>query len=118
MFGQPVKTSLSPVIHRRFADQFGLKIDYQLIETGAEGFPAALETFRQAGGAGCNITLPLKQDAWRLATLASEEVSLAQAANTLVYQHHQAGLPTRPTVRVCLPTCQKIMKSNYLTSVF
>jgi shikimate dehydrogenase len=86
LFGQPVKTSLSPVIHRRFADQFSLKIDYQLIETGAKGFPAALENFRLAGGIGCNVTLPLKQDAWRLAASASTEVSLAQAANTLVYQ--------------------------------
>ncbi len=30
--------------------------------------------------------MPLKQEAWRLAAQASEEVSLAQAANTLVYQ--------------------------------
>jgi shikimate dehydrogenase len=86
LFGHPVKTSLSPVIHRRFADQFKLAIDYQPIETGAGDFPAALESFRLAGGSGCNITLPLKQDAWRLAAQASEEVSLAQAANTLVYQ--------------------------------
>ena len=86
LFGQPVKSSLSPVIHNRFADQFGLKVDYQLVETGAAGFPAALENFRLAGGTGCNVTLPLKQDAWRLAAQASAEVSLAQAANTLVYQ--------------------------------
>lgn len=86
LFGQPVKTSLSPVIHRRFADQFGLQIDYQLIETGVAGFPAALENFRLAGGAGCNITLPLKREAWRLAAQATDEASLAQAANTLVRQ--------------------------------
>lgn len=86
LFGQPVKTSLSPVIHHRFAEQFGLQIDYQLIETGAGEFPAALETFRLAGGVGCNVTLPLKQVAWRLATQVSAEVSQAQAANTLVYQ--------------------------------
>jgi len=86
LFGQPVKTSLSPAIHHRFADQFGLAIDYQLIETCAGEFPAALESFRLAGGTGCNVTLPLKQEAWRLATQASAEVDQAQAANTLVYQ--------------------------------
>jgi len=86
LFGQPIKTSLSPVIHHSFADQFDLKIDYQLIETGVEGFPEALETFRLAGGIGCNVTLPLKREAWQLATQASAEVSLAQAANTLEYQ--------------------------------
>lgn len=86
LFGKPIKSSLSPVIHRSFADQFGLTIDYQLIETGVEGFPEALENFRLSGGIGCNVTLPLKQEAWQLATQATAEVSLAQAANTLVYQ--------------------------------
>ena len=46
LFGKPIKTSLSPVIHGRFADQLGLKISYELIETGPEGFPQALEDFR------------------------------------------------------------------------
>ncbi|NNK97418.1 MAG: shikimate dehydrogenase [Xanthomonadales bacterium] len=86
LFGQPVKSSLSPTIHHAFAEQFDLDISYQLIETAAEGFPAALEDFRQAGGSGCNITLPLKQEAWRLAAQASKEVEQAQAANTLVLQ--------------------------------
>jgi shikimate dehydrogenase len=69
-----------------FADQLGLNISYELIETGAEGFPEALESFRLSGGIGCNVTLPLKRDAWQLAAQASKEVSQAQAANTLNYQ--------------------------------
>jgi len=86
LFGQPIKSSLSPSIHRMFADQFGLAIDFQRIETGAEGFPHALEAFRRAGGTGCNVTLPIKRDAWQLAKQSSAQVSQAQAANTLVYQ--------------------------------
>ena len=86
LFGQPIRSSLSPGIHRMFADQFGLDINYQLIETGAGGFPRALESFRLAGGSGCNITLPLKQDAWQLAAGTTQEAGQAQAANTLVYQ--------------------------------
>jgi shikimate dehydrogenase len=86
LFGQPVKSSLSPTIHHAFAEQFDLDISYELIETAAKGFPAALEDFRLAGGSGCNITLPLKQEAWRLAAQASKEVEQAQAANTLVLQ--------------------------------
>jgi shikimate dehydrogenase len=86
LFGQPIKASLSPKIHRLFAAQFDLEIDYQLIETGAEGFPAALEAFRIAGGEGCNVTLPIKTEAWQLATEYSPQVIQAQAANTLVCQ--------------------------------
>lgn len=86
LFGRPIKSSLSPAIHRMFADQFGLDIEFQRIETGADGFPQALEAFRIKGGIGCNVTLPLKRHAWRLAAESSPEVSLAQAANTLVYK--------------------------------
>jgi shikimate dehydrogenase len=90
LFGQPVKSSLSPAIHRRFAEHFGLTIEYRLIEPGVGGFPddfpGALEAFRLAGGVGCNVTLPFKRQAWQLATESSAEVSQAQAANTLVYR--------------------------------
>ena len=34
LFGQPVKSSLSPSIHRMFADQLGLDIEYRAVETG------------------------------------------------------------------------------------
>jgi shikimate dehydrogenase len=86
LFGQPVKASLSPAIHRAFADQLGLEIEYRLIETGPDEFPDQLQAFRQKGGVGCNITLPLKQLAWQLAEDETAEVRLAQAANTLISQ--------------------------------
>jgi len=86
LFGRPVANSLSPAIHKLFADQFGLDIDYQRIDAGIDDFPAVLEKFRLAGGTGCNVTLPLKHEAWRLATEATVEVDLSQAANTLVLQ--------------------------------
>jgi len=86
LFGRPIKSSLSPPIQRMFADQFGLNIEFQRIETGPSGFPERLQAFRLKGGIGCNITLPLKRDAWQLAAGSSPEVSQAQAANTLVYQ--------------------------------
>ncbi len=86
LFGQPVKTSLSPAIHRMFAAQFALDIDYRLIEPADGDFARALEEFRQTGGVACNVTLPFKRDAWQLAADSSAEVSQAQAANTLVRQ--------------------------------
>ena len=86
LFGQPIKASLSPKIHRLFAAQFDLQIEFQRIETGADGFPAALQAFRLAGGHGCNVTLPLKRDAWQLAADASVDARQAQSANTLLSQ--------------------------------
>lgn len=67
-----------------FAGQFGLDIEYELIDIGVDGFHQALEDFRIAGGCGCNVTLPLKREAWQLAVDTTSEVKLAHAANTLV----------------------------------
>lgn len=86
LFGQPIGKSLSPAIHRQFADQFGLQIEYRRIETGASGFAGELQAFLDAGGIGCNVTLPLKQQAWRLAACATQRVEQAGAANTLLYE--------------------------------
>ncbi|MCW8924978.1 MAG: shikimate dehydrogenase, partial [Xanthomonadales bacterium] len=86
LFGRPVKDSLSPAIHREFADQLGLDIEYRAIETGPGEFPQALQAFLDDGGRGCNVTLPLKGDAWRLAATSSQQAEQAQAANTLHWQ--------------------------------
>jgi len=86
LFGSPVKSSLSPRIHRLFAAQLGLDVEFQCTDTHAEDFPTRLEAFRRSGGTGCNVTLPLKREAWQLAAGSSARVKQAQAANTLVYR--------------------------------
>ena len=98
LFGQPVAASLSPSIHRQFADQCGLAIEYRAIEAGVDEFPHALDDFRRAGGVGCNVTLPLKSLASELAVQRSPQAEAAQAANTLVkrpggwYAHNTDGI--------------------------
>jgi shikimate dehydrogenase len=98
LFGQPIATSLSPDIHRRFAGQLGLDVEYRAIEAGVAGFPHVLEQFRRAGGVGCNVTLPLKALAWELAVERSAAAEAARAANTLVrrpggwYAHNTDGI--------------------------
>jgi len=85
VFGKPVVHSLSPRIHGLFADQCGLEVDYQAIEATPESFPGLVTGLAGSGGRGCNITVPLKHDAWKLAGRCSESASRAQAANTLVF---------------------------------
>jgi len=85
VFGNPVTHSLSPRIHGLFADQCGLDIDYRAIEATPESFPERASELAMAGGLGCNITAPLKHDAWKLAGRCSESAARARAANTLVF---------------------------------
>ena len=85
VFGQPVAHSLSPRIHAQFAQQCGLAVDYRAIEATAATFPDAVRALAAAGGRGCNVTVPFKHAAWRLARRRSERADLAEAANTLLF---------------------------------
>lgn len=89
VFGMPVAHSLSPAIHRQFARQCGLEIDYQAIEATPGEFVSKLRELMLAGGRGCNITVPLKHPAWQFAQRASASATRAQAANTLVFEGPQ-----------------------------
>lgn len=85
VFGRPVSHSLSPRIHRAFARQFGLPIDYEAIEAGPDTFEDQLQQLADRGGRGCNVTVPLKNEAWRLASRASDGANRAEAANTMTF---------------------------------
>ncbi len=81
--GNPVAHSQSPFIHSRFAEQTGEPVDYDRLLCTENGFEAAVREFASAGGRGCNITMPFKAQAWRLAAQVSERAALAEASNLL-----------------------------------
>jgi shikimate dehydrogenase len=84
VFGNPIEHSKSPFIHARFAEQTGQQLIYtaELVEAG--DFNNAVARFAENNGKGLNITVPFKQDAWKLATRRSERAERAGAVNTLV----------------------------------
>jgi shikimate dehydrogenase len=86
VFGRPIAHSLSPRIHRAFAEACGLAVDYRAIEASAEDFAARVSALAASGGRGCNVTLPFKHDAWTLAARSSDGAARARAANTLVFE--------------------------------
>jgi len=86
LIGNPVAHSQSPRIHAEFARATSQPLEYGLIEAPLDGFAAAVEHFRAAGGKGLNVTLPFKQEAFALCRHVSERARVAQAVNTLVLE--------------------------------
>lgn len=86
VLGHPIKHSKSPYIHRLFAKQTGLVLEYTAEDTPAENFQTAVTTFFAEGGKGLNCTLPLKELAWDFADHKTERAQLSKAVNTLALQ--------------------------------
>lgn len=84
VFGHPVAHSLSPRIHAAFGRQAGIAIDYAAVDCDRDGFGDALAAFAARGGAGANVTLPLKEAALALCADTTERARRAGAVNTLV----------------------------------
>lgn len=83
VFGHPVSHSLSPAIHRRFSQQTGIPLSYEAIDAPPETFANQLDAFRQGGGGGANVTLPLKTLAFERCAQVSDHAARSGAVNTL-----------------------------------
>ena len=78
--GNPVEHSQSPFIHAMFAENTGEAMEYGRLLCPLDDFDATVRRFADEGGQGCNITVPFKFDACRLAAKRTTRAELAQAA--------------------------------------
>ncbi|MBP9219423.1 MAG: shikimate dehydrogenase [Sterolibacterium sp.] len=86
VIGHPVAHSKSPRIHGYFARQTGQNMHYGTLLAPLDGFVAAVTAFRDGGGCGMNVTVPFKEEAFRLATRLSPRARAAGAVNTLSFR--------------------------------
>jgi len=100
--GRGISYSKSPFIHTEFAKQLGLSVNYirydiaeqpELKElTDEAAFQKAIEYLRADGFYGCNITVPFKELAFRLANETSASAKQAGAGNTFVFKRDRIYL--------------------------
>ena len=83
VFGNPIQHSKSPRIHQLFAEQTAISHPYDRFCAPVDGFQQAIEDFFVRDGAGANVTLPFKQQAYELCDELTERAALAGAVNTL-----------------------------------
>lgn len=85
VFGNPIAHSKSPAIHAAFATESGQDLVYEARHAAVDGFKQAISEFIAAGGKGANVTVPFKEEAFRLVTRLSERAARAGAVNTLAF---------------------------------
>ena len=85
VIGNPIAHSQSPQIHARFAEQVGLDVSYDKTKSGLDDFQKTVHNLITQGYYGANVTIPFKEQAYQIADIKSEAVTIAKAANTLKF---------------------------------
>lgn len=84
VIGHPIAHSKSPQIHQAFAAQFKLAdFSYERGLAPLEGFADFVADFVGSGGRGANITVPFKEEAFRLCSQLTARAAAAGAVNTI-----------------------------------
>lgn len=81
--GNPIGHSKSPVIHNAFAEQTGEDLFYKALLAPLDAFEDEVRRFLGNGGQGLNITVPFKENAYRMADELTPRAQRAQAVNTI-----------------------------------
>lgn len=84
--GDPVAHSLSPDIHQQFAAQFGDDLTYGRERVPLAHFTQCADAFRDSGGMGMNVTVPLKGAAYAYVDELEADASVAGAVNTILFR--------------------------------
>lgn len=83
--GQPIKHSMSPVIHNAWIAAAGLDAAYVPFAPAADRFETFVDGLRGGAVRGLNVTIPFKERALAVADTASDLARMAGAANLLVF---------------------------------
>jgi shikimate dehydrogenase len=83
VLGNPIGHSQSPFIHQQFAQATQQAMEYVPILVPPGDFTSTVQTFFAGGGKGCNITLPFKEEAYRVCAYHTERALAAKAVNTI-----------------------------------
>lgn len=85
LIGDPVDESGSPRLHRHFLAEASLEGSYVPVRVPAGRAAEAIAQLRADGFAGCNVTYPLKSEAYAACDRLTDEAQRAQAVNTIAF---------------------------------
>ncbi len=84
--GQPIRHSMSPVIHNAWIAAARLNAAYVPFAPGEDSFETFVEGLRGGAIRGLNVTIPFKEQALACADRCSDLARLAGAANLLIFE--------------------------------
>jgi shikimate dehydrogenase len=83
--GWPIAHSISPLLHGHWLKEYGIDGSYERIAIEPGTFPQRIAELRTAGFRGVNVTVPYKEEAFRLAQQKHQAAEVTGAANLLLF---------------------------------
>ena len=84
IIGNPIKHSLSPVLHKYWFKKYDIDADYSIIEATDKDLPNIVEKIRNGSFSGFNVTLPFKQKIINYIERVVNDAKLTGSVNTLL----------------------------------
>ena len=86
LLGDPVRHSLSPLVHNRWYKEHGIDAVYLALPVAKGQVALALKALAATGAIGANITVPHKQEALKACDHLTEEARQVGAVNSVLFQ--------------------------------
>lgn len=83
LLGTPIEHSLSPEIHKIFAEGCGIEIEYIKIDTDKTQLKEMVGVLKSEGFLGFNCTMPLKEEIIKYIDIKSQQCEFLKVCNTV-----------------------------------
>ena len=84
IIGNPIKHSLSPVLHKYWFDKYGIDASYSIIEAKDKDLKEIIKKIRNHELTGINVTLPFKQKIINQTDKIVNDAELTGSVNTIL----------------------------------
>ena len=84
ILGNPVKHSLSPILHNYWFDKYKIDASYTTVEATDKDLPEVISKIKDGLFAGLNVTLPFKQKIMNYIDKAVNDAELTGSVNTIL----------------------------------
>ena len=97
IIGNPIKHSLSPVLHNYWFNKYGIDAEYSFIEASDKDLPEIINKIKHGKYFGINVTLPFKQKIINHIDKIINDAELTGSVNTvLLNENKTVGTAEQP----------------------
>jgi shikimate dehydrogenase len=117
VIGWPISHSRSPLIHNHWIAKHHLDAVYERVPVSPENLESFLSTLQHNGYTGCNVTIPHKEAAFRIADHIDETAIRIGSINTIWLQDGSLHATSTDGMGFCTNVEQTVTGSSFRDSV-